>query len=138
MTDNQVAADSVSAATGLRADVILSWGAYESGYGQSDAATENNNFYGLKPALGKQQVHWAGSDPYETCSIAGYDCFTSQASDLAASAISALTSFGGKYLSAALDAQNAGKSVADIVQAAANAGFNSEYGPGGYGSRVNE
>jgi RHS repeat-associated protein len=138
IADNQAAANSVSAATGLGADVILAWGAYESGYGKSDVATENNSFYGLKPALGKQQVHWAGSDPYRTCSIQGYDCFTSQAEDLAASAVSALTSFGGKYLTAALAAQSAGKSVADIVQAAADAGFNSEYGPGGYGSRVND
>jgi hypothetical protein len=55
---------------------------------------------------------------------------------LTASAISALTSFGGKYLAAALAAQAAGSSGGAIAQAVADAGFNSEYGPGVYGGVV--
>ena len=47
IADNQAAANSVSAAMGLRADVILAWGGDQSGYGTSDVATENNNFYGF-------------------------------------------------------------------------------------------
>lgn len=137
MKSEQADANAVAASTGLSADFILAWAASESGWGvASPAATQNNNFFGLKPALGKNEVHWAGSDPYSGCVIAGFDCFNSQPNGLAASGMSALTSFGGKYLNAALAAQAAGGSAAAIAQAIANADFNSEYGPGGYGNKV--
>jgi hypothetical protein len=132
----QAAAAAVSKSTGLSSDLILAWAAYESQYGTSNAAMKNNNFFGLTPALGKNPVHWAGSDPYSSCSVTPYDCFTSQPQGLTASAISALTSFGGKYLTAGLTAQGAGGSLAMVVQAIADAGFNSEYGPGVYGGNV--
>jgi hypothetical protein len=92
-------------------------------------------FFGLKPALGENEVHWAGSDPYRNCAVAGFDFFTSQPSGLAASASSALPSFAGEYLSPALAAQTAGGSTAAIAQAVADAGFNSEYAPEVYGAR---
>jgi RHS repeat-associated protein len=138
ISNNQAAADAVSKATGLSSDLILAWAGMESTYGTSNAATKDNNFYGLTPALGKNPIHWAGSDPYSGCAVSPYDCFTSQAQGLGASATSALTSFGGKYLNAALAAQSASGSLAAIVQAIADAGFNSEYGPGVYGGKVKD
>lgn len=136
MKSEQADASAVAASTGLSADFILAWAASESGWGvASPAAAQNNNFYGLKPDLGRS-IHWAGSDPYSGCVVSGFDCFTSQPHGLAASATSALTSFGGKYLNVGLAAQAAGGSPAAIAQAIADAGFNKEYGPGGYGSRV--
>lgn len=136
VANNQAQADSVSRVTGLSSDAILAWAGYESSYGASNAATKDNNFYGLTPALGTTQVHWAGSDPYFTCVVSPYDCFMSQPQGLAASAISALSSFGGKYLAAGLTVQQSGGSVAAVAQAIADAGFNSEYGSGVYGSNV--
>ena len=138
IADNQAAADSVSKATGLSSDLILAWAGMESTYGTSSAATQDNNFFGLIPALGKNEVHWAGSDQYADCKVRPYDCFASQPQGLGASATSALTSFGGKYLTAALGAQNSGGLISTIAQAIANAGFNSEYGPGVYGGKVQQ
>ena len=131
----QTQAQTVAAQTGLSADFILAWASYESGWGLSAAATKDNDFFGLT-VLGKNPIHWTGSDDYSTCSVPGYDCFSSQPAGLAASAISALTSFGNKYLTAALTAQTSGGSATDIAQAIVTAGFNSEYGPGVYAGIV--
>ena len=101
MKSEQADAHSVAARTGLSTDFILAWASYESNWGNSTVAKDDNNFFGLKPDLGKP-AHWAGSDPYSGCAVPGYDCFTSQPAGLVPSAVSALISFGGKYLNAAL------------------------------------
>ena len=132
----QAQAQVVANDTGLSADFIMGWAAYESGWGLSNAATQDNNYFGLKPSRGADPVHWAGSDPYSTCKVQGYDCFTSQVQGLEASAISALSSFNNKYLYAALAAAYPGGLAQQIAQAIVDAGFNNQYDPGVYAGIV--
>jgi len=127
---NSAAASAVSAASGLSAAFVLAWGGMESLYGTTGAATVNNNFYGLTNG------QWAGIVSCPSNASSTYVCFSDPG--LLDSAESALTSFGDKYLKAGLAAQANGGTIADIAQAMANAGFNSEYGPGVYGSKVND
>jgi carbohydrate-binding DOMON domain-containing protein len=119
-----------AAATGLSSDFILAWAGYESYYGSTRAATVNNTFYGLTNG------NWTGAVACPPGRSPVYVCFAD--SGLFDSAVSALTSFGNKYLKAALAAQSAGDDIAAIAQAIADAGFNSEYDPGVYGSKVND
>jgi hypothetical protein len=137
MTKYQADANAVAADTGLNATFVLAWASYESAWGASNVATQDNNFFGLTPDLNSTpQVHWAGSDPYSGCAVQGYDCFASQPAGLTASATSALSSFGAKYLYAALAAETAGGSARDIAQAIVDKGFNSVLGPGVYAGIV--
>ena len=123
-------ASRLAAATGLSSDLILAWAAYESGYGTSNKANVNNNFFGLTGGT------WAGAVNCPSSASAGFACFRDPG--LLDSGESALFSQNSRYLQAALDAQASGGNIAAIANAIAAAGFNSEYTNGGYGSNVND
>ena len=126
---NTAGAQAVAGASGLSSSFILAWAGYESGYGTSNAATINNNFFGLKvPGA------WGGAVNCPGGASPGFACF--QNTGLVASGQAALFSYNSQYLQAALDAQGAGGSIADIANAIAAAGFNSEYATGVYGNNV--
>ena len=124
------AAATVSKATGLNTGFILAWAAYESGYGISNKATANNNYFGLTNG------DWIDAVACARNASPGFVCF--QDSGLIDSGLSALQSFGNRYLQAGLGAQSSGSNIAGIANAIAAVGFNSEYSLGGYGNRVNE
>ncbi len=83
---NYAASSSLSQETGVPVDWILAWAAAESGsktgagWGQSGAATENQNYFGQKG------TNWPGAIACPTPSVSGWACFA----NFAASATSAL------------------------------------------------
>jgi len=125
---NGAVAEKLSEETGLGAEFILTWAAYESAYGTGKAATQNNNFFGLT-APGGGTGGWTGAVLCGSGALGGFACFpveTGTGNNLLASGQGALTAQGGRYLTPALGAQNAGGSFADIANAIADAGFNTE------------
>jgi RHS repeat-associated protein len=130
---NQAAAETLARETGLGADFLLAWADYESGWGLGSAAAQNNNYFGLTTP------RWPGATQCSDGSFAGFACFAvpeGQNRSLLASGRAALSSANGRYLNPALEAQRRGGSVADIGNAIANAGFNSEYAQGVYGDNI--
>lgn len=119
--------------TGISADFILAWGAYESGYGTSRKATINNNFFGL--TAGKTNS-WIGAILCQGKASSGFAYFDSPG--FLESANAAFFSQARRYLDPAVAAQTSGGDVADIANAIAGAGFNSEYVFGVYGNNVND
>ena len=137
--NNEEAAESVAAKTGLSADFILAWGAFESAYGTGSAAKLNDNFFGLTAPNSSSTGGWIGAAPCKDQggkTFAGFACFPggSDGSDLGLSAVAALTSQNNRYLNAALGSQKTGGGIADTANAIAKAGFNSE--PINYGASV--
>jgi len=142
---NREAARSLERSFGLRADFILAWAAFESGYGTGAAARlDNNNFFGLTAPSANSTGGWAGAIPCSTktgATFPGFACFpTDEMNDMYGgnnlyySGFAALESQGNRYLRPALAAQNQGGSLADVANAIALAGFNTE--PVDYGGRV--
>ena len=118
--------------SGLSSGSILALAAYESGFGISNKALVNNNYFGLTGG----SAAWLGAIPFPKVASSGFACFVG-GSGLLSSGENALFSQDERYLCAAMGAQNAGGDIAAIANAIAAAGFNSEYSNGGYGTNVN-
>jgi hypothetical protein len=139
---NQQAAEELSAESGLRADFILAWAGFASGYGTGSAAKKNNNFFGLTVPKGGQTGGWMGAVPCSELSgttFGGFACFLSDSGDtsLYLSGLAALLSQDGRHLNAALAAQQGQQgrlTLETIGNAVAAAGFNSE--PINYGGSI--
>jgi len=146
---NFLGADAVSAQKGLSPEFILAWAAVESGFGTSGVSTTNDNYFGEKYFVctngGKDCVPntnpdksapWKGAVPCSTINStkAGFACFLGN--NIYSSAMAALSSHGGAYLTAAKGALAGG--VAAEAQAIADAGWCKEGNcpNGGYGQQV--
>ncbi len=130
---HQTEAQELEKSTGLNADFILAFAAYESGYGRSRKATVNNNFFGLTGS-NPEKNGWVGAIECAGKASPGFACFDPPS--LLESGNAAFFSQNQRYLRPALAAQEAGADVAGIANAIANAGFNSEYASGIYGNNV--
>jgi hypothetical protein len=132
-------AQRVSKATGLSAELIMGWASFESynsaADGLGEAASKNNNFFGLtyrgrqSPTIWKNSVQCGEASYDGIAGPGGHSCFTA-GDGFYASAMSALTSFDNKYLDAATHIPYSNPSLTQIGQAIADAGFNpnSAYG----------
>ncbi len=127
---NYQAAESVQSATGVPADWLLAWSADESnsknpdgswlGWGSAPQVTQDGNYFNEESSGWVLQIP-CGAGSYKSAIFACFSGFQD-------SAMSALTSFGDRYLNAFNGAVGNGETAA--FQAIADAGFtpNQQYG----------
>ncbi len=151
--NNAEAAALVSSSDGgaISAAFILAWAAVESGFGTSNVAQKNHNFFGEKFLVScgptgsscvpntnpNARAPWKGAVPCAQLGSGanpGFACFVG--SNLAGSAAAALASRNGKYLQIAQSMP--GASPAQLGQAIADAGWctNGNCPNGGYGQQI--
>jgi RHS repeat-associated protein len=135
MKDNWNSAVRIAHATNLTPEFIMGWASLESysstADGLGDAATKNNNFFGLTYRSDKTPTIWKDSivcPPGSYDGIrgpGGHSCFSADDAFFV-SGMSALTSFDNKYLTPAqlAEGEYGPNDLSRIGIAIANAGFN--------------
>ena len=136
VANNFSAAEELSDESGLPADFLLAWSAWETGWGVGSAAVHDGNFFGLtttgvgKPDPGTGTGGWIGATACSAMNPSwfhGFACFDNgMSNNLYNSGYAALFSQNSRYGSAALKALQSGGSYADALEAIALAGFNIE------------
>lgn len=135
--DNYQAAVAVSNSTGIPADWVLAWSASETniqdangnwqGWGGAKQVAQDGNYFN-EEGSGWSLTTQCGPNSFQISTAPHpFACYSSFYN----SAMSALTSFGSKYLNAFKSAGDSGEAAA--FQAMANVGFN---GSSGYGAKV--
>ncbi len=112
--------------TGIRADVMLGWGAFEGGWGIKGVSVTNNNFFG-----------WTGPGDVQCVRKNGFGCFSDPG--FLRSGLAALTgpnyfSYGGhtgvKALDILLDQFSIGASISRAFDSLARSGYTPDKGYG--------
>jgi len=126
VNNNYDAAAEIASKYGVPTDWVLGWGSFESGWGTNGASLRNGNYF----SEGKGPAFSAGAIQCGAGTIARWACFTG----FEASADAAFASFYGTIIKNTLT-QNPNATAATVFEAVAQAGYDTEDGPG-YGKKV--